>query len=334
MELSYVLPLRCEAGHDDHDDLRSYLEELVVSSEVIVVDGSPPPRFEEHARTWPRGVRHLRPDRELVFANGKVEGVTTGVRAASHESVVLADDDVHYRPEQLRAIEARLRTADLVIPQNVFEPATAWHARWDTARTLLNRTTGHDYPGTLALRRSTFRRIGGYDGNVLFENLGLIMTVRAAGGSVSVALDLVVPRRPPTTGAFLRQRVRQAYDELAQPMRLGAHLAILPAVIVLARRRRWDALAGAAAVSVALAECGRRRAHGRTVFSPSAPLFAPAWLLERAVCVWLAVGSRVVRGGCRYRGVTLRRAATPMRVLRRRAASAQRESGERESVAA
>ncbi len=313
-----MLPLRCGAGHDRHDDLRAYLAELMTLAEVIVVDGSPPPVFAEHGLAMPHGVRHVAPDPTLSFANGKVEGVTTGVHLASFEAVVLADDDVRYRPADLSAVRDRLRDADLVIPQNVFEPGGAWHARWDTARTLLHRATGFDYPGTLVVRRSTFRRIGGYDGDVLFENLELIRTIRAGGGRVAVALDVIVARRPPSTAGFLGQRVRQAYDDLAEPAQLAGHLLLLPTAAALVRARRWRTLAAAAAASVALAEIGRRRHGGRERYRASASWFAPAWLAERAVCVWVAVARRVLFGGCRYRGVRLRSAATPMRTLRRR----------------
>ena len=318
MELTYVLPVRCGPDHADHADLFAYLEDLSAFAEVLVADGSPPPVFTAHAERVPPAVRHVAPDPELNFANGKVDGVTTGVRAASHEAVIIADDDVRYRPAQLREIDVRLRSADLVVPANAFDPLP-WHARWDTARTLLNRATGHDYPGTLAIRRSTFRRIGGYDGNVLFENLELIRTVRGDGGVVATAPDLIVARRPPSTQGFMHQRVRQAYDDLAQPARLAAHLSLLPAAVALARGRRWTTLAAAGAGAVGLAEIGRRRQGGREAYPPSASWFAPAWLAERAVCVWLAVASRVVLGGCRYRGVRMRRAATPLRELRRRA---------------
>jgi hypothetical protein len=71
--------------------------------------------------------------------NGKVPNVTTGVRAAVHEAVVIADDDVRHTAVTLRAVLARLRGADLVVPTNVFDPMP-WHARWDTARTLVNRS--------------------------------------------------------------------------------------------------------------------------------------------------------------------------------------------------
>ena len=321
MTITYVLPLRCGPDREDHADLAEYLECLSEHAEVIVVDGSSGDLFEKHARLWPDGVRHVRPDPDLCFVNGKVDGVTTGLRAASHEAVIVADDDVRYSLAALLGVEARLRDADLVVPQNVFEPTSPWHARWDTSRTLLNRAFGWDYPGTLGVRRSTFVRIGGYDGNVLFENLELIRTVRAAGGRVAFSRDLFVPRRPPSTAGFLHQRVRQAYDDLAQPVRLVRHLSLLPVAVALASRRRWGALAAGAAASVALAEAGRRRDGAHRVYPGSASVFAPAWVCERAVCVWLALGSRLIRGGCRYRGRIVRRAATPMAELRRRAAS-------------
>lgn len=327
MALTYVLPLRCGPDHGDHTDLVEYLDGLSAHAEVIVVDGSLGDSFAEHARRWSHRIRHIPPHPDLCFANGKVDGVTTGLRVASHEDVIVADDDVRYTDGALRGVEARLRDADLVVPQNVFEPMSAWHVRWDTARTLSNRALGWDYPGTLGVRRSTFLRIGGYDGNVLFENLELIRTVRAAGGRVAVARDVFVPRRPPSTAGFLHQRVRQAYDDLAQPLRLAVHLSLLPVGVALASRRRWVTLTAVAAASVALAETGRRRDGAHRVYPGSASWFAPAWLCERAACVWLAMGSRFVRGGCSYRGRILRRAATPMAELRRRAkARSQREA--------
>lgn len=86
----------------------------------------------------------------------------TGVQTARHKLVIIADDDVRYRTEQLQQITAILleNPADLVRPQNVFSSAP-WRARWDTARTLFNRAFGADYPGTFAMRRSTFLRMAG-----------------------------------------------------------------------------------------------------------------------------------------------------------------------------
>jgi hypothetical protein len=204
------------------------------------------------------------------------------------------------------------------VPQNVFTTPMPWHARWDTARSLLNRALGTDYPGTLALRRTAFLAAGGYDGDVLFENLELIRTIAAAGGRVRVRRDLFVPRLPPTLDRFLEQRVRQAYDDFARPVRLVAALATLPLAAASIQRRRWDLLGAGVLASVALAEVGRRRDGGAEHVPANASLFAPLWLIERGACAWLALASRIVLGGCLYRATIIRRAATPRRELRRR----------------
>jgi hypothetical protein len=150
---------------------------------------------------------------------------------------VIADDDVRYDADALRRLLDRLRESDLVRPQNYFDPLP-WHARWDTARTLLNRSFGADFPGTLGVRRSRFLAMGGYDGDVLFENLELIRTVRADGGQVDSPLDLYVRRPPPSSAHFRGQRVRQAYDDLALPTRMALELALIPAVALGLSRRR------------------------------------------------------------------------------------------------
>ncbi|WP_307827327.1 glycosyltransferase family 2 protein [Planomonospora sp. ID82291] len=314
--LDYVLPLRWE---DDAglDELTAYLRELARHARIIVVDGSPREPFDRHARRWRGLAAHLRPDGDLGFANGKVSGVVTGLRRATAEHVVIADDDVRYDAAGLARVRALLEEADLVRPQNHFDPLP-WHARWDTARTLLNRGLGADYPGTFGVRRSTFVRMGGYDGNVLFENLELIRTVRAHGGREARPLDLHVRRLPPAAGRFWSQRVRQAYDDLAQPARMAFFLSVLPCLAAALLRRRHRAALAGAGLAVGLAEVGRRRGGGRRVFPFSASLFAPVWILERAVCSWLALAARLTRGGVPYAGRRLRVAAHPVRWIRKR----------------
>lgn len=326
---SYVLPLRwAEPG--SIEELAGYLRRLHGEiEEILVVDGSPPSLFERHAAALDGIARHLPPHPDLDFRMGKVNGVVTGVRECSRERVVLADDDVRYDAAALRRAVALLDEADLVRPQNYFDELP-WHARWDTARSLLNRVyTGDpifpvgDFPGTLAVRRETFLASGAYDGDALFENLELMRTIHAAGGAVLTPLDLYVARRPPSTAHFLSQRVRQAYDDFAIPGRLGAFLAIAPAAAELVRRGRARWLGVAALASIGAAEMGRRRAGGATRLPLSGALLAPAWVGERSLCSWLALGARL-RGGVRYGEGRLHRSATPMRRLRRRYAESAR----------
>jgi len=191
------------------------------------------------------------------------------------------------------------------------------HAWLDTARTLLNRTTGGDWPGPLGVRRPVLLRTNGYDGDVLFENLELVRTVAAAGGRQDVALALYVRRLPPDAGRFWLQRVRQAYDEFARPVRLASWLAFLPFATALFAWRGPRAPFGAAALAIVVAEAGRQRAGGRRVFPFAASLAAPLWLLERGVSAWIAVGAPIVLGGIPYRGRILSKAANSSRRLRR-----------------
>ena len=323
--ITYVLPLRCSACHDGaHDELTAYLYGLADRATVVVADGSPWREFARHGRVFGPDVRHLPLDPDVAgFANGKVAGVTTGVRAAPTERVVVADDDVRYTASSLDAVVRALDEADLVVPQNVFpREAQPWHARWDGARSLVNRAVGTDFPGTLAIRRSAFLSAGGeYAGDVLFENLELMRTVAASGGRVAVRRDLAVVRLPPTGRRFWEQRVRQAYDEFARPWRMVAFLAIAPGLVAVSRRARWAPVTAAAA-TIALAEIGRRQDGGTKMFPVGTSLFAPAWVAERALCSWVALASRLVRGGVDYRGRKLRRSATPMRLLRDRHARA------------
>jgi hypothetical protein len=323
--MSYVLPIKRGRDGTAADaktaELVAYLTWLTTElDDVIVVDGSPPDVFDNLSGVLPPVLRHLPPDAPGRSAMGKVDGVLTGLRHATEDRVLIADEDVRYDGEALRRMFTLLETADIVRPQNYFSPAP-WHALWDTSRSLLNRLTGGDWPGTMGVRRSVAMKQGGYDGDVMFENLELERTVLAAGGRATVPLDLYVRRLPPSTGQFLSQRVRQAYDELARPRRLLIQLMILPATLVV--RRNPLALAVAAAGVVVAAEAGRRRAGGTRYFSPFASLVAPLWLLERGVCAWLALGAQLMFGGIPYRGRIVPRAANSMSTLRRRMIAAQ-----------
>jgi hypothetical protein len=309
------MPIR-RADSADFGELGEYLGILADHLEVIVVDGSALNVFQAHATMLDKRVVHIGVDPDRQTTNGKVGGVLTGLDRASHERVVIADDDVRYDLATLERLVTLLDSADIVRPQNYFRPLP-WHTRLDTARSLLNRMMGGDWPGTLGVRRSLLMATGGYDGNVMFENLELVRTVRAAGGTEVVPLDLYVRRSPPDVHHFWSQRTRQAYDELARPARLIISLGILPSIIGLTLHGKWKQLAIGAGILVGLAEIGRQRADGRRYFPASCSLLAPIWLLERALCIWLALGARIFLGGVPYRGNVIRRAATPMRTLKR-----------------
>jgi glycosyl transferase family 21 len=314
--VTYLLPIRRRTV-PLYDELTTYLPEVAGAvRDVVVVDGSLPAVFAAHAAAWGSGVRHVPVDPACGGANGKVAGVRTGMALARTEYVIIADDDVRYGPAELEAVSAALAHADVVRPQNYFDPLP-WHALLDEGRSLIARATGGDWPGTLGVRRSTYLRTGGYDPNVLFENLELVRTICAAGGTERLLEDVFVVRRPPTVSQYFDQRVRQAYDEFARPARLAVQLALAPAAALFLRQ---TGLAGSITLTVlasALAEAGRRRAGASRHFPPAASLCASLWVVERAMTSWIALGARL-GGGIPYAGQRLRAAATPPRILRKR----------------
>ena len=144
------------------------------------------------------------------------------------------------------------------------------------------------------------------------------------GGRLVSPLDFYVRRLPPPARHFWSQRVRQAYDDFAQPWRMAAELAVVPAAAALTARRGIRGLLAVAAGAVATAEVGRRRGGGSAVFPPTCSLLAPAWLAERGVCSWLAVKARLADGGVPYAGTVLSKAANSRREIRRRLGSSTR----------
>ena len=302
-----VVPVRWDDASPARPDaaaeaeFAAYLETMAGWCDVTVVDGSVGEHAAARRATWARTCRVLAPDPRWAGSNGKVSGAVTGIEAARHERVVLADDDVRYDPSTLRAVVEALDDAEVVRPQNV-STQWPWWARWESGRILLNRAFDADWPGTFGVRRDAVVRVGGWSTEALFENLEMVRTIRAGGGRFASRPDILVRRTPPPLAHFLRQRVRQAYEDQAQPWRLAAGLLVVPAVAAGVRRPR--ALATGLAAVVAVAEAGRRRDGGPAVF-PRAPRSTPRCGCSSGACARMppscsgrAAASSTTVGGC------------------------------------
>ena len=243
-------------------------------------------------------------------------GVLSGLRIARHDLVVVADDDVRYDDDGLTRIEGILADADLVRPQNHFDPLP-WHARWDTARMLLNRSVAADHPGRWAsAARSSCRsaattatccsRTSNWSGPSRPREAASSRRPTSSSGAVprrllgssSSALD-----RPTTTGRSRSGSRRSWPPRPPRSRRSGA--GDRPCSAWRRHRRScWRASVG----------CGTAAGGSST---PVSPWLAPLWICERAVLSWFALARRLVSGGCPYAGTVIARAATP-RILRRR----------------
>lgn len=301
---TYLLPIRrVRASYDEAEAFARYFESLGrAGCEVLVVDGSPGEVFAEHERAW-RGVcRHVTVDPAYTYLNGKVNGVHTGVDLASCERIVLADDDIRYTPEEIARACDLLDQHEMVRPQNYLSPRP-WWARLEAARMLINRgvLSAGDYPGTCSFRRSTCLRVGHYDGDVLFDNEEIVRHFVLQGADVCYARDFFILKRPPTLQKWIEQRPRQAYEDFVMRAKTALFMALLPLAVL------FGLLGGGRAVlcyatfvsacAVLLALRGLLRDHAYRFFPPHILLYAPLWVLERALSVYWALYWRATRGG-------------------------------------
>jgi hypothetical protein len=192
---TYLLPLRRTFASAAEDaQFAAYFRALVSARcDVIVVDGSPAEVYTRHHEAWSHLCRHQAVDPRYTYLNGKVNGVHTGVASARSEKIILADDDIRYTAAEITRVCKLLDRHDMVRPQNYLSPLP-WWGRTEAARMLINRGVlrAGDYPGTCAFRASTFRRLGHYDGDVLFDNEEIVRHFAANGANVCYARDFFV----------------------------------------------------------------------------------------------------------------------------------------------
>ena len=300
---TYLLTIRRAAFNGEEAlELRDYFEMLGrAGCEVLVVDGSPEEVFDLHAGVWREACRHEPVDPQYEFLNGKVNGIHNGVAIASHEAIILADDDLVYAPADARRMADLLSEYDLVRPQNYFSPLPFW-ARMETARKLINRAwiPEGDYSGSLGVRREAMRRVGHYDGDVLFDNEEMVRHFRLKGARIKYARDFFLEMRPASFRKWLEQRPRQAYEDFILIPKTFFFAALPVAFILTGLNAGWRMAAIYALIvavgSILLAARGLSDGAWR-YFPPSSVFFAPLWIVERCFSTYWAFYWYLTRGG-------------------------------------
>ena len=302
---TFIIPIRrVEFSRVEADGFARYFQTLRdIGAEILVVDGSSSHVFHQHSQLWSAVVsKHVTPDPKYNYLNGKVNGVHTGVDLASCERIIVADDDIRFTAADTERMCDLLNDFEMVRPQNFFQPLP-WWSRIETARVLINRGVlrAGDYPGTCGFRRSSMRRVGPYDGDVLFDNEEIVRHFAVQGASIKYARDFFILKRPPTFRKWMEQRPRQAYEDFVMRAKTFAFLAVFPAVAALgllvnsAAMLSFIAFVSLLAIIASISGLVRDRAY--KVFPHSSPLFAPLWILERSFSVYWAIYWRLRYGG-------------------------------------
>ncbi|HEX8077939.1 MAG TPA: hypothetical protein VF511_09000, partial [Chthoniobacterales bacterium] len=301
---TYLLPIRrARFSAAEASELAQYFSSLRdAGCDLLVVDGSPPPVFQEHGEMWRALCRHEPVDRSFGYLNDKVNGIHTGVGLARTEKIILADDDIRYAAPEIDRVCTLLDDFEVVRPQNYLSPLP-WWGRMEAARMLINRATLRtaDYPGTCAFRRETMLRVGHYDGDVLFDNEEIIRHFARSGASVSYAINLLVRKRPPTFKKWIEQRPRQAYEDFGLRAKTALFFGLpIGATIMGLALGSLGLLLYVAAVFVtgsALTAVGRLRGAASRCFPWTIILFAPLWIVERTLSTYWALYWHFVYGG-------------------------------------
>lgn len=294
-DAEYVLTLRWREPGPIAEVAR-YAASVAEWMPVTVIDDSAPALASVHAHALPDSVRHHRPGQpRVVGRHGAARGVHSGRLPGLRPRAIIAAHDVRYDRASLMALLAAAPDADIVLPQTVLRPQP-WQARWDTARSLVTRAVvspwfAGDESATAVICRDTFLAVGGMESPLLHDVPELRRTVDSVRGEVVMALDVYVERLAPSVPRFWRQRLRQAGDSFGHPARVAGELALLPSILLAARRP--PLLAAAALGTVLVAEIGRRRAGGADHYRADAALWAPVWVAERAVGAWAAIARRL-----------------------------------------
>lgn len=301
---NYLLPFR-RASFCDREiaKLASYLEMLAQAGcEVVVIDGSPAEVFLCNDDLLREVCLHQPVDRRFGYLNDKVNGIHTGIALATRPKIVLADDDIRYTSATLQRVLSLLDDFDVVRPQNFLRPLP-WWGRMEAARMLVNRATlpAADYPGTCAFWKTVMLETGNYDGDVLFDNEEMIRHFASHGCMIAYASDLFVRKRPPVFRKWLEQRPRQAYEDFGLRAKTALFLVLLP--LLLAAGLLYGGkgigiyLGAIALLPFLLAYRGRARGRASDFFPLQCCLFAPLWILERALSTYWALYWYLTRGG-------------------------------------
>lgn len=300
---TYLLTIRrTHFDRAEAADFRKYFGLLrAAGCEVLVVDGSPAEVYDAYDEIWGDRSRHAKVDPQYRYLNGKVNGIHTGIELARTERIILADDDIRYTPEDVWRMSRLLSDFEMVRPQNYFLPRPFW-ARTEAARMLINRAfiREGDYTGTLGVTRRAMRRVGHYDGDVLFDNEEIVRHFRFKKAKICYARDFFVLKRPATFRKWIEQRPRQAYEDFIMRAKTAFFL-LLPAAFVLFWMFGGFTLAlgfafFVAAGAVLTAALGLN--DGATKFFPLSTVFyAPLWFIERSFSTYWAFYWRFKHGG-------------------------------------
>jgi hypothetical protein len=145
------------------------------------------------------------------------------------------------------------------------------------------------------------RRVGPYDGDVLFDNEEIVRHFALCGVNINYALDFFIHKRPPTFTKWLEQRPRQAYEDFVMRAKTAGFISVLPIALSLfllvSTRMTILFLAAISMLAMGLSLRGLWRDAAYRFFPIRTILYAPLWMFERSMSVYCALYWRLRYSG-------------------------------------
>jgi hypothetical protein len=291
---SYIVAIETPRSDAELTTLAHYFSELgVAGCDVLVLDTTAEPSFDRHSRILRWVARHESVRAQHRSAFGHVDFVRAAADRALAEKVIVTDTDVRFSTEALDATLELLDAHEAVEVQEYLDPLPWWGAI-DAARMLLRRGIDPEPSdsATYAFQRGVARSLRSLPPAGESDDVRRLVF---SGVEVLAALDVFVKREPAELREWFESRPDRASAAFTNGSKAAFFFSLVPMLVFIALAAGIKLAAAVAALlscsAIAIALRGR---YGATqVFPLRAVFFAPLWILERSLSVYVALYDRL-----------------------------------------
>ena len=216
--LTVVIPFKSSSPDRALKLIKRWARLVCEHLEVIICDGS---LADPVSQSWferEDAIRHIPVDRTAYsFANDKVNGLCTGVRAASAARVLICDDDCLPEQRQIRTLIHSGSLETIFTIRTYAAPFTVLETI-EVVRSLISegvKLNGESSPIWLGGRAVLLMALESMAGDCLFDDRTLEIYLRRRAIQVVRHPTVIIRRSPSAPTKWAEQQVRYAYEDLA-----------------------------------------------------------------------------------------------------------------------
>ena len=279
--------------------------------ELLIVDDCPDHIYGE-IDAWFKDTRavHFRPDKSFkTGANGKLNSVRSGLQLASHDMILLLDDDFRPTAATLDSLKAELEKSPCLKCMVAYISPTVTDLINSCGIFCVNTMTAQrQFCGHIGFHHSIMKRVGFPSSDGLFDELVIERAFQKSGMTAGYARNVFLEIITHGRAKFFEQRLRYAYENMAYPFRFICYLLVCPLLILLGWLVSLTAVFGAVlliTVCVTIICLVGQRKYAANRYPRWTFLLACCWFWPYTIYSWLAIIS-YCRGGILFGGRRVR----------------------------